>query len=79
MNYLAVHFACAMCLGGATGELALATTFSVVTLLSFVVVVLGCFLAFIFCLARKARLAAEEERAALKVRSGETLKSNTRS
>ena len=56
-----VYEACAMCLGGADGELAIAANTAIGLMLSVLVVVLGSFGGFIFYLARKSkRLAAEE-------------------
>lgn len=52
--------ACAMCLGGAKGEMATAANMAIGLMLIFVFCVLGAFLAFIFVLARKARLAAAD-------------------
>lgn len=55
--------ACAMCLGGAKGEIANAANFAIGLMLIFVFLVLASFLGFIFVLAKKSRLAAAEEAA----------------
>lgn len=51
---------CAMCLGGADGELAMAASLGIGLMLLFLLLVLGSFLGFIFYLAKRSRLSAEE-------------------
>jgi hypothetical protein len=58
---LTAFLSCAMCLGGADGELAMAANTAIGLMLSVLVVVLGSFLAFIFSLAKKSRMVAAEE------------------
>lgn len=53
--------ACAMCLGGAKGELAIAANTAIGLMLSVLVLVLCSFGAFIFYLNKKSRLVAAEE------------------
>ena len=53
--------ACAMCLGGADGEMAIAANAAIGLMLVFVALVLGSFGGFIFYLSRKARAVATED------------------
>ena len=56
-----VYEACAMCLGGTKGELAIAANTAIGLMLSLLILVLGSFGAFIYYLSKKSRLVAAEE------------------
>lgn len=56
-----VFQACAMCLGGAEGELAIAANTAIGLMLLLVVFVLGSFGGFIFYLGKRSRLVAAED------------------
>lgn len=53
--------ACAMCLGGASGELADAANVAIGLMLVVLTLVLSCFLAFIVFLGKRSKLVEEEE------------------
>lgn len=59
-----VYIACAMCLGGADGEIAIAANTAIGLMLTLLAIVLGSFGGFIFYLNRRARLVAAEDAAA---------------
>jgi hypothetical protein len=58
---LPVLQSCALCLGGADGEIAIAANFAIGLMLIFVFGVLGSFGGFIFYLGKKARAVAAED------------------